>query len=601
MSKKQKQKNKIGDVRYIVSSIREYKKYALLTPFFMVFEAASESAIPFVMTLLIEKMRVSANITGFLLEIIILFALGVLSIISGILGGTFAAKASTGLAKNLREDLYKKLQSFSFANIDKFSSSSLVTRMTTDVNNAQQSFQMCIRIVIRAPLLFIFSVIMAFMTGGTMAFIFISLIPIIGVAMIFIIKSTMKIFKRVFKRYDALNASVEENVRGIRVVKSYVKEDYEKEKFNNASNSMSLDFIKAEKTLALINPVMNTSIHTSNLFIIMIGSYLILSNSPYVENGEIIYQSLSPEKLSALITYGVQILSSLIMVAGVISMLAMSMESIHRIAEVLKEQSTIVNPIDPIYEVKDGAVEFDNVSFKYSSQASKNALENINIKIESGQFIGIIGSTGSGKTSLVNLISRLYDVSEGSVKVGGEDVKNYDLKTLRDNVAVILQKNVLFSGTIESNLKWGDINASEEEMVEACKIAQADEFIQSFKDKYQTHIEQGGANVSGGQKQRLCIARAILKKPKILILDDSTSAVDTKTDRLIRKGLKEMIPNTTKIVIAQRISSIEDADQIIVMDNGQISMIGNHEYLLKNSEIYQEVYYSQNKEEGGNK
>lgn len=594
-------KNKIGDVRYIINSIREYKKFALLTPLFMIIEAGSESAIPFVMTVLVNKMRVSSDINGFIGEIILLFCLGILSIISGILGGIFAAKASTGLAKNLREDLYRKLQSFSFANIDKFSSSSLVTRMTTDVTNAQQSFQMCIRIVIRAPLLFIFSVVMAFITGGLAAFIFIALIPIVGIAMIFIIKSTMKIFKRVFKRYDALNASVEENIRGIRVVKSYVKEDYEKEKFNNASNSMSLDFIKAEKNLALINPVMNTCIHMSNILIILIGSLMILNSNPYFDGIKINYSVVTPEKMSALITYGVQILSSLIMVAGIIAMLAMSMESIHRIAEVLKEESTITNPIDPLFEVKDGSIEFNNVNFKYSKNASKNSLENINVKIESGQFIGIIGSTGSGKTSLVNLISRLYDVSEGEVKVGGEDVRNYDLKTLRDNVAVILQKNVLFSGTIESNLKWGDINASEEEMINACKIAQADEFIQTFKDKYQTHIDQGGANVSGGQKQRLCIARAILKKPKILILDDSTSAVDTKTDRLIRKGLKEMIPNTTKIVIAQRISSIEDADQIIVMDNGHISMIGNHEYLLKNSPIYQEVYYSQNKEEGGNK
>lgn len=593
-------KKKIGDVRYIIRSIREYKKFALLTPLFMIFEAGSESAIPFVMTILMSKMRESNDIRQFILEIIILFLLGVLSIVSGILGGTFAAKASTGLAKNLRQDLYEKMQSFSFSNIDKFSSSSLVTRMTTDVNNAQQSFQMCIRIVIRAPLLFIFSVIMAFITGGMAAFIFICLIPIVGVSTIFIVKSTMKIFKRVFKRYDALNASVEENIRGIRVVKSYVKEDYEKEKFNNASNSMSLDFIKAEKNLALINPIMNTCIHASNILIIMIGSLMILSSNPYTENGVIIYSLVTPEKMSALITYGVQILSSLIMLAAIFSMLAMSMESIYRIAEVLKEEPTIKNPINPVYEVKDGSVLFENVNFKYSPTASKNALENININIKSGQFIGIIGSTGSGKTSLVNLISRLYDVSEGSLKVGGIDVKDYDLKTLRDNVAVILQKNVLFSGTIESNLKWGDISASEEEMINACKIAQADEFIQSFKDKYQTRIEQGGANVSGGQKQRLCIARAILKKPKILILDDSTSAVDTKTDRLIRKGLKEMIPNTTKIVIAQRISSIEDADQIIVMDNGKISQIGNHEYLLKNSTIYQEVYYSQNKEQGGN-
>ena len=529
--------------------------------------------------------------------IIILIVMAILSLTFGVLGGRTAAIASTGLAKNLRGDLYRKLQSFSFENIDKFSNSSLVTRMTTDVTNTQQAFQMCIRIVVRAPLMLIFSIVMAFIKGGNMAWIFICIIPIVSIGLLLIMKLAMPVFRKVFKKYDNLNESVQENVSGIRVVKSYVREKFEEEKFNTASNNMTKDFIKAEKILAFNNPIMNFAIHLSNILVCSIGSLLIY-HTAIVKNDEIIYTDLSVGQLSALLTYGVQILMSLMMISMIIVMLAMSIESIRRIAEVLEEDSTIKNPENPIFEIKDGSVSFKNVGFKYSSKAEKDTLSNINLEIKSGQFVGIIGSTGAGKTSLVNLISRLYDVSEGEVDVGGINVKDYDLDTLRNNVSVVLQKNVLFTGSIIENLRWGDKNATYEEVVAASKIAQADEFVQSFPDKYDTHIEPGGTNVSGGQKQRLCIARAILKKPKILILDDSTSAVDTKTDKLIRTGLRNDIPDTTKIVIAQRISSIEDADQIIVLDEGKIDAIGTHEELLKDNKIYQEVYYTQNKQGG---
>ncbi len=469
--------------------------------------------------------------------------------------------------------------------------------MTTDVTNTQQAFQMCIRIVVRAPLMLIFSIVMAFIKGGNMAWIFICIIPIVSIGLLLIMKLAMPVFRKVFKKYDNLNESVQENVSGIRVVKSYVREKFEEEKFNTASNNMTKDFIKAEKILAFNNPIMNFAIHLSNILVCSIGSLLIY-HTAIVKNDEIIYTDLSVGQLSALLTYGVQILMSLMMISMIIVMLAMSIESIRRIAEVLEEDSTIKNPENPIFEIKDGSVSFKNVGFKYSSKAEKDTLSNINLEIKSGQFVGIIGSTGAGKTSLVNLISRLYDVSEGEVDVGGINVKDYDLDTLRNNVSVVLQKNILFTGSIIENLRWGDKNATYEEVVAASKIAQADEFVQSFPNKYDTHIEQGGTNVSGGQKQRLCIARAILKKPKILILDDSTSAVDTKTDKLIRTGLRNDIPDTTKIVIAQRISSIEDADQIIVLDEGKIDAIGTHEELLKDNKIYQEVYYTQNKQGG---
>ncbi len=584
----------IKKIKLILKSVREYKKQAILTPIFMVGEVAMECAIPYVMSLFldkIEEMGMSIQFNVLLPYIIGLVAMAMASLLFGVFGGRTAAVASTGLARNLRSDLYKKLQSFSFENIDKFSNSSLVTRMTTDVTNAQQSFQMCIRIVVRAPLMLIFSVIMAFINGGNMAWIFIGIVPVVALGLIFIMKLAMPVFQRVFKRYDALNESVQENVSAIRVVKSFVREDYEQKKFNTASDNITKEFIKAEKILSFTSPIMNFSIHLSNVLVCAIGAKVIYDTNK---------TALTIPQLSSLLTYGVQILMSLMMISMIIVMLAMSLESIRRIAEVLEEEPTIKNPENPIHELDDGSIVFKNVNFKYKEKAEKYTLSNINLDIKSGQFIGIIGSTGSGKSTLVNLISRLYDTKEGEIIVGGHDVKEYDLDSLRNNVAVVLQKNVLFSGTIEDNLRWGDENASLDEIIKASKIAQADEFVSTFKDGYKTYIEQGGTNVSGGQKQRLCIARAILKKPKILILDDSTSAVDTKTDKLIRMGLRNEIPNTTKIVIAQRISSIEDADQIIVLDDGHIDQIGTHEELLKTNAIYQEVYNTQTKN-GGDK
>lgn len=584
----------IKKIKLILKSVREYKKQAILTPLFMIGEVAMECAIPYVMSLFldkIEEMGMSIQFNVLLPYIIGLVAMAMASLLFGVLGGRTAAVASTGLARNLRSDLYKKLQSFSFENIDKFSNSSLVTRMTTDVTNAQQSFQMCIRIVVRAPLMLIFSVFMAFINGGNMAWIFIGIVPVVALGLIFIMKLAMPVFQRVFKRYDALNESVQENVSAIRVVKSFVREDYEQKKFNTASDNITKEFIKAEKILSFTSPIMNFSIHLSNVLVCAIGAKVIYDTNK---------TALTIPQLSSLLTYGVQILMSLMMISMIIVMLAMSLESIRRIAEVLEEEPTIKNPEKPLHELDDGSIVFKNVNFKYKEKAEKYTLSNINLDIKSGQFIGIIGSTGSGKSTLVNLISRLYDTKEGEIIVGGHDVKEYDLDSLRNNVAVVLQKNVLFSGTIEDNLRWGDENASLDEIIKASKIAQADEFVSTFKDGYKTYIEQGGTNVSGGQKQRLCIARAILKKPKILILDDSTSAVDTKTDKLIRMGLRNEIPNTTKIVIAQRISSIEDADQIIVLDDGHIDQIGTHEELLKTNAIYQEVYNTQTKN-GGDK
>ncbi|MCQ2087271.1 MAG: ABC transporter ATP-binding protein/permease [Bacilli bacterium] len=595
-------------IKLILKSTREYKKFAIATPFFMLIEAALECALPFIMSILVDTIAqiktpgdmlvtsynaLHLSVVGL---IILLVGMATVSMFAGIMGGVLAGKASVGLAANLRADYYKKIQSFSFANIDKFSSSSLITRMTTDINNVQMSFQMCIRIVIRVPLLLIFSVVMASINGGNMVFIFIALIPVVAIGLILIGKGAMGIFRRVFKRYDKLNESVEENVSGIRVVKAYVREAYEKEKFNNASDSMAKDFIKAEKIIALNNPLMNTTIHISNILVLSIGSSIIASHASYdAINNVIAYDVLSPGQMSSLLTYGIQILSSLMIFSMVLVMLFMSLESIKRVAEVLEEEPTIVNPENPVMEVKDGSIDFDKVDFKYFETAEKNTLEDIDLHIKSGQFVGILGSTGSGKTSVVNLISRLYDVLDGSVKVAGVDVKNYDLKTLRDNVSVVLQKNVLFSGTIASNLRWGNKEATEDEMIEALTHAQALEVLRGSTDGLNRKVEQGGANFSGGQKQRLCIARALLKKPKILILDDSTSAVDTKTDRLIRKALKEDLPHMTKIVIAQRISSIEDADQIVVMNDGRIDAVGTHDELIKNNKIYQEVYYTQNK------
>ncbi len=604
-------KNKIS---LILKSLRQYKKYAIITPIFMVIEALMESMIPFTMSIFLDLAIKTNGMESFLtfyqvdklpfqvnllILIIAMIVMAILSLFSGIMGARTGAKASVGLATNLRSDLYRKLETFSFANIDKFQPSSLLTRMTTDIQNVQQSFQMCIRIVFRAPLMMIFSAVMAFVAGGPVAWIFIILIPVLGVGLFFIVKKAMAIFLRVFKRYDALNESVQENVSAIRVVKAYVREDFEKNKFNTASNNMTNDFVKAEKIVALNNPLMNTVIHISNILVVSIAAFL-LGKFSVIQGTDILNQYLTIGQMSSLLTYGIQILTCIMMISMIMVMLSMSLESVRRIGEVLEEEPTIKDPENPIYEVVDGSVDFNHVNFSYKKDAEKLTLTDIDLHIKSGQFIGIIGSTGAGKTSVINLISRLYDVNDGEVLVGGIDVRNYDLKTLRDNVAVVLQKNILFSGTIASNLRWGKQDATYEEMEKVCEIAQANEFIHQFKDGYDTKIEQGGTNVSGGQKQRLCIARAILKNPKILILDDSTSAVDTKTDRLIRMHLKEDIPQTTKIVIAQRISSIEDADQIIVLDNGKIDQIGTHEQLLKTNKIYQEVYYTQNKVGGKN-
>ena len=600
-------------IKLILSSVRQYKKYALITPIFMVIEALLECVMPFTMSMLIdsvngavksgthfnmvtpipyvnENLGLNFNVTVLAL-ILVLLGIVIFSILSGIMGGFFAAKASVGFATNLRADIFKKIQSFSFSNIDKFSSSSLVTRTTTDIQQIQMSFQMCIRIVVRAPLMMIFSAVMAFITGGVMACIFVVLIPVVAFGLYLIGKNAMRIFTRVFKRYDKLNESVQENVAGIRVVKSYVREDFEKQKFNNASNDLSFDFIKAEKIVALNNPLINTVIHLSNIAVLSLGSYIYWKS--HTTDG--FWAALEIGQISALLTYGIQILMNIMMISMILVMLFISLEAVKRVSEVLNEEPTIQNPENPLYEVANGDIEFKNVNFKYKETAERCALQNINISIKAGEFVGVLGSTGSGKTSFINLISRLYDVTKGEVLVGDHNVKEYDLKTLRDNVSVVLQKNVLFSGTIASNLRWGNPEATEEEMTRACEIAQCYGIVKSKENGFDSVVEHGGANFSGGQKQRLCIARAILRKPKIMILDDSTSAVDTRTDKLIRKGLKEDLPEMTKIVIAQRISSIEDADKIIIMDNGEINAVGTHSELIKTNKIYQEVYYSQNR------
>ena len=584
----------------VFKSVREYKIYAIITPLFMIGEAAVECALPFIMSKFVDKIEGATSIATLLPYIFAIIGMAVVSITCGILAGRFASIASCGFAKNLRNDLYRKVESFSFENIDHFHASSLVTRMTTDVTNTQQSFAMVIRIVIRAPLMLIFSAVMAFVTGGHMAWIFVTAIPVIGIIFFVLARFAMGIFRRVFKRYDALNESVQENVAGMRVVKSFVREDYEDNKFSTASSSLSKEFIKAEKIVALMTPTMNTTIHVVYLLTMYFAATIIFRTAAYdAETETYIWGELSLGQMSALLTYGIQILMSIMMISMIITMLVMSFESVRRIGEVLDEQPTILDPENPIDTVNDGSVVFNNVSFKYNKEAERYSVTNLNINIKSGEFVGIIGSTGSGKSTLVNLISRLYDTTEGEVIVGGHNVKEYGLKPLRDSVAMVLQKNFLFSGTIASNMRWGNKEATDEEIVEAIKIAQIPDVLNHYKEGIEHPVEQGGANFSGGQKQRLCIARAILKKPKILILDDSTSAVDTKTDKLIRKALKEDLPEMTKIVIAQRISSIEDADQIIVLDNGEINAIGNHEYLLKNNEIYREVYQSQT-QKGGN-
>lgn len=577
---------KMNIIRVLKKSIREYKRDSILTPILVAFEALVECIIPLMVANLVNKMQNGCDLSVILKYGVILIIMACFSLLFGALAGITAANASAGFGKNLRKDLFMAVQNFSFENIDRFSASSLVTRMTTDVTNVQMAYMMIIRTVVRAPLMLIFSLVMGFIMGGPLAFIFLFTIPVLGIGLGLVIKKTMPLFRKVFKKYDNLNNSVQENINGIRVVKSFVREDFEMKKFNEAAEDVCADFTKAEKILALNNPMMQFCLYVVMIFVLTFGSYLVVNfGGAIIQVGQ----------LSSLLTYSFQILMSLMMLSMIFVMVTISIESCERIVAVLEEKRTISNPENPIYEVNDGSIDFNNVSFKYSKRADRYALENINLHIKSGQTIGILGGTGSSKTSLVNLISRLYDVTEGEVKVGGVNVKDYDLVTLRDAVSVVLQKNVLFSGSIKENLRWGNKDATDEEIEEACHLACADEFIEQFLDKYDTHIEQGGTNVSGGQKQRLCIARALLKKPKILILDDSTSAVDTKTDAIIRAGFKKFIPETTKIIIAQRVSSVQDADQIIIMNNGSIEAIGTHDELLASNPIYQEVYYSQNK------
>ena len=573
-------------IRVLKKSIREYKRDSMLTPILVAFESLTECFLPLMVATLVNKMQNGCDLSVIVKYGVILVIMACFSLLFGALAGITAANASAGFGKNLRKDLFVAVQNFSFENIDRFSASSLVTRMTTDVTNVQMAYMMIIRTVVRAPLMLIFSLIMGFVMGGRLALIFLFTIPVLGIGLGLVIKKTMPLFRKVFRKYDNLNNSVQENINGIRVVKSFVREDFEMKKFNTAAEDVCNDFTRAEKILALNNPMMQFCIYVVMIFVMTFGSFLV------VNFGGAITQV---GQLSSLLTYSFQILMSLMMLSMIFVMVTISMESCERIVAVLEEKHTISNPENPIYEVKDGSIDFNNVSFKYSQRADRYALANINLHIKSGQTIGILGGTGSSKTSLVNLISRLYDVTEGEVKVAGVDVRDYDLVTLRDAVSVVLQKNVLFSGSIKENLRWGNKEATDEEIEEACHLACADEFIEQFPDKYDTHIEQGGTNVSGGQKQRLCIARALLKKPKILILDDSTSAVDTKTDAIIRGGFKKFIPETTKIIIAQRVSSVQDADQIIIMNNGSIEAIGTHDELLASNPIYQEVYYSQNR------
>ena len=576
-------------VKKLAKSIRQYKKQTVLAPVFVTLEVAMECILPLYMVYMLEKIQADNSIGNILTYGGILLALSFLALLFGVLSGKFAATASAGFARNLRQDLYYAVQDFSFANIDKFSTSGLVTRMTTDVSNVQMAFMMLVRVAFRSPVMLVFSLVMAFALNATLAWIFLALVPVLGGILVFVVFKVNPIFDKVFKKYDAMNESVQENIKGIRVVKSYVREDYEKKKFERTAEDVRRDFTRAEKIVAINTPAMQLCMWFAILMICFLGSLVSVQSG-----GELI----SSATLSSLIVYAAQILSSLMMFSMVLVMVTIGRTSAERIVEVLDEKSSLTSPENAVTEVKDGGIVFENVSFRYSETAEKFALKNIDLVIRPGETVGILGSTGSSKTTLVNLIPRLYDVSEGSVKVGGRDVREYDLESLRNAVSVVLQKNVLFSGTIKKNLRWGDADATDEEIVRACKLAQADEFIQGFPDKYDTYIEQGGTNVSGGQKQRLCIARALLKKPKILILDDSTSAVDTKTDALIRKAFREEIPDTTKIIIAQRVSSVQDADKIILMENGEIGAMGTHEELMKSSPVYREIYESQNKRGG---
>lgn len=570
-------------IKRLSQCIREYKKDSILSPLYVLVESLLDVAIPFVMAGLIDKGIEAGNMSMILRYGAILVGFALVALTFGALSGRSSARATAGFARNLRHDMFHHLQVYSFSNIDKFSSAGLVTRLTTDVSNVQNAFMMIIRTLIRCPAMLIFAMVMSFRINHDISLIFLAVIPILGVGLYLIIKHVHPVFERVFKTYDRLNGVVQENLSGIRVVKNFVREDHEIEKFDTISGTIYKDFSLAERILALNSPLMQGCVYACMILVSWLGAK------------QIVIGNMSTGNLMSFFTYIMQILSSLMMLSMVFVMITMSRASAERIVEVLDEESDITNCDNPVYEVKDGSVEFTDVSFSYAKRPDKTVLDDIDLIIPSGQTVGIIGGTGSSKSSLVQLIPRLYDVTGGCVKVGGIDVRNYDLQTLRHNVAMVLQKNTLFSGTIKENLCWGNPDATDEELVHACRLAQADDFIRTFPDGYDTYIEQGGTNVSGGQKQRLCIARAILRKPKILILDDSTSAVDTKTDALIRQAFREEIPNTTKIIIAQRISSVMDADQIVVMDNGRINACGTHEELLANNEIYREVYESQQK------
>ncbi len=573
-------------VKRLLKSVREFKKDALLTPFFVVLEVVMEVIIPLVMALLIDKGIDGQDMAAIWKYGIILVLCAMLALVFGAAAGTFAARASTGFARNLRHDMYYNVQNFSFSNIDKFSTGSIVTRLTTDVTNVQNAFQMCTRIAVRCPVMLVFALFMAMKINSRMALVFLAVLPILAIGMGILMKVVGPVFERAFKIYDRMNTVVQENVRGIRVVKTYVREDHETEKFEGVSGMLYRTFSKAQKTMAGVMPLMQFCMYACMLLISWFGARLIVGGS------------MTTGELTSMFSYAMQILMSLMMVAMVFVMITMAKASAERVAEILDEQPNLHNPANPIHEVKDGAIEFDDVSFSYKGDERKLALKNVNLHIKAGQTVGILGGTGSAKSTLVQLIPRLYDTTHGTVKVGGVDVRDYDIEALRDQVAMVLQKNVLFSGTIKENLRWGDENASDEELERVCRLAQADEFIQQMPDKYDTHIEQGGSNVSGGQKQRLCIARALLKKPKILILDDSTSAVDTKTDALIRKAFAEEIPDTTKIIIAQRVSSVQDADQIVILDGGTVQAVGTHDELLAANTIYQEIYNQQNRKGG---